>query len=432
MRLRLGGMASRRGMATRRRALIAVAALSTTCVVLPQMALVAHAEDDRDTVANRQQESADHVDQLTNDLNGIDSTLAQVYLDLDDLQTKIPVAQTELDSARESYNSATRQHEVALDQLESAQGEQTRLQSEVDQVQANQREASDALAGLAREMYRGDGSSPVLLAMGASGTEEISDRAAAAEALARTQNRVLEDAKNAEVVQRNQVERQDAVTARISNLEAKAQTTQDEAEQAKTTAQEKVTELSQLQSEAQDKKAEWESKKSEASAQLDEWQNEYQSASQQLGEIDAANRAQGRVYVSGDGMFTSPLPVALQMTSPFGWRMHPVLGIMKYHNGTDLAAACGTPEYPIAPGVVAAVTVETAGGNVVYVNHGMINGNSWVSAYVHMQKVDVSVGQQVDRTTVLGEAGATGYATGCHLHLSLMKDGADVDPMDYL
>ena len=120
------------------------------------------------------------------------------------------------------------------------------------------------------------------------------------------------------------------------------------------------------------------------------------------------------------------------MTSPFGWRVHPVLGISRYHNGTDFAANCGTEIYPVAEGVVTAVTVETAGGNVVYVNHGMMNGASMSTAYVHMQSPNVHVGQQVGRDTVLGWVGATGYATGCHLHLSVMRNGADVEPLDYL
>ena len=119
-------------------------------------------------------------------------------------------------------------------------------------------------------------------------------------------------------------------------------------------------------------------------------------------------------------------------TSPFGYRLHPVLGVYKLHNGTDFAAACGTPVHPIAPGVVIATNVETAGGNVAYVNHGMINGSSWVSAYVHMVGFNVSVGQHVDTSSVVGYVGSTGYATGCHLHLTIEQNGNLVDPQKFL
>jgi murein DD-endopeptidase MepM/ murein hydrolase activator NlpD len=417
----------------RRRLAAALAACGLSGALCVASAGAALAEDDdRDAVAQKQQESAAHVEDLKNQLGDIDANLAQVYLDLDALNTQIPVAQQELAGAQSAYTAATREHEVALDQLESAQAENDRLDTAIARSRNQQTQASEAVAALAREMYRGEVESPMAVAMTGSSTQDIADRASAAEALARSQNKVLADARNAEVVQQNQAEKQKAVTERISALEQKAKDAADAAETAQSTAQSKVAELAGLKSQAQDKKEQWESQKTAASDQLDAWQAEYDAQSRKLADIDAQNRAQGRVYTTDGGMFSSPLPVALQITSPFGWRMHPVLGVQKYHNGTDFAAGCGTNAFPIAPGQVIAVTVETAGGNVVYVNHGMIDGHSWVSAYVHLQQPLVSVGQQVDRSSVVGLVGATGYATGCHLHLSLMMDGSDVDPMDYL
>lgn len=390
------------------------------------------ADDDRDAVAQQQQDASTHVEELKSQLGEIDAGLAQVYLDLDALNRQIPVAQSELAAAQTAYQAATREHQVALDQLESAQAESDRLDTEITQSQDRQTQASEAVAALARQMYRGEVSSPMMVVLSGDSTQDIADRASAAEALARSQNKVLADARDSQVVQENQAERQKAVTTRISGLEEKAADAEAAAEQAQTTAQAKVGELADLQQQAQAKKEQWESQKDQASKQLDQWQAEYDAQTQKLADIDAANRAQGRVFTTDGGMFTSPLPVPLEVTSPFGWRVHPVLGYSKYHNGTDFAAACGTNIYPIAPGQVVAVTVETAGGNVVYVNHGMIDGHSWVSAYVHMQQPNAWVGESVDRSTVLGWVGATGYATGCHLHLSLMQDGADVDPIDYL
>lgn len=424
------GMRWSRGTSTRRgrRRLVGVLLAGALTFSLPLAGVAA----DRDDVAARQKESAARVEKLKADLNGIDSKLAAVYLELDSLKAKIPVAQSELDAANTKFAAATRQHEVALDQLESAQAERTRLETEVASAQEDQKRATDAIAELARQMYRGEGSSPLTLAMTAQSTQEIGDRASAAETLARSQNRTMEEARTSQVVEQNRVERQKAVTTRISALEEKARTAAEEAESAKATAESKVAELKDLKTKADAKAKEWDSKKAAAAKQLDAWQAEYNSMTSKLAKIDAANRAAGTVYATGGGMFTSPLPIPLVVTSPYGWRLHPVLGVKKLHNGTDFAAACGTLQYPIAPGVVSAVTNEVAGGNVVYINHGMINGHSWISAHVHLQKVDVSAGQRVDRSTVVGETGATGYATGCHLHLTLMRDGATVDPMSYL
>ena len=414
------------------------AALVTACLVGALTASAGGvaaraAEDDRDAVVDRQQESASRVEELRNQLTDIDESLSKVYLELEDLKQRIPVAEQELADAEADFDTATREHELALDQLESAQAESDRLGAEIEDAEDAQATASEALAALARQMYRGDTSaSPAVVALSSEGVGDIAERAAAAEAMVRAQNRTLSDALDAEVVRRNQAERQDAVTTRISGLEDAARQAEQDAQAAQETAQSKVEELTETRAKAEVAEKEWAAQKKTATKQLDAWQAEYDAQVKKLQTIDAANRAAGTVYATDGGMFTAPLAGSLTLTSSYGYRLHPVLGVYKLHNGTDFAGACGTPTYPIAPGVVAAVTVEAAGGNVVYINHGMINGHSWMSAHVHLQRVDVSVGRHVDRSTVVGQVGATGYATGCHLHLSLMRDGVTVDPMDYL
>lgn len=426
------GRSSRRWFTDVRRRVVAVVGIcalaSTVALAVPG---TARADDDRDAVANSKSEAADRVAQLKSSLEGIDATLADVYVQLDTLKQQIPEAQSALTKAQTTYETATREHQVALDQLESAQAEQQRIADEVAAAKTEQEEATQAIAGMARQMYRGDSVSPVVIAMTAEGTEDISDRAAAAQALTRSQSRALEDARNSEVVQRNQSERQTAVTERIQELETTAKKAEETAKAAKEDAADKVSELTQLKAQTDAKQKEWDSKKSEAEAQLTKWQAEYDKMSSKLEAIDAANRANGTTF-GGDGTFSSPLDIPLVVTSTFGYRLHPVLGVYKLHNGTDFGAACGTPIHPIAPGVVIATNVETAGGNVAYINHGMINGSSWVSAYVHMNSFNVTVGQHVDTSSVVGYVGSTGYATGCHLHLTMEQNGNLVDPQDFL
>lgn len=422
---------TRRSGAGRRAVALALGVCLTVASLSVSLPGPARADDSRDTVSNSKNAAADRVSQLKSSLEGIDASLAKIYVQLDTLKQQIPTAQTALAKAQTTYATATREHQVALDQLESAQAEQQRLEAEVTSAKEEQSQATQAIAGMARQLYRGDATSPVVIAMTAQGTEDISDRAAAAQALTRAQSRALEDARSSEVVQRNQSERQAAVTERIQALEQTAKKAEDTARAAKEEAAGKLAELNTLKTDAEAKQKEWDSKKSDAQSQLDKWQAEYNAMSSKLAAIDAANRAAGTSY-GGNGTFASPLDIPLVMSSPFGYRFHPVLHVYKLHNGTDLAASCGTPIHPIAPGVVIATNVETAGGNVAYVNHGMINGSSWVSAYVHMERFNVSVGQQVDTSSIVGYVGATGYATGCHLHLTIEQNGNLVDPMKFL
>jgi len=397
--------------------------------------------DDRDDAAAKQRDSAARVDQLSSDLEGIDSSLSEIYVQLDTLKAKIPVAQAELEAATAQYEAATRQHQVAADQLDSARAERTRLEGEIAQAQEAQAKATDAIAGLAREMYRGDTTSPLVLAMTSQSTQEIGDRASAAESVARTQNRTMDEARASQVVERNKVERQEAVTTRITALEEKARAAEEEAETAKATSESKVAELQELKSQTDAKAAEWNAKKADAQKQLESSQAQLDAATKELAKIDAANRAANTVFSGGSGggstttaggMFSPPLRTGLRITSPFGWRIHPILGVNMLHGGTDFAASCGTPQYPIAPGVISNLSTGTSGGNIVYINHGMINGHSWITAHMHLQGFVVSVGQQVGLNSVVGYTGSTGGSTGCHLHLSMWRDGVLVDPMTYL
>ena len=145
----------------------------------------ADGDDDRDSVARKQADSAQHIDELTSQLEGIDSSLAQVYVDLERLNGQIPGAEAQLKSAQQAFEAADRQHQLALDQLDSAEAEQSRIAREIDEAEKQQDEANQAIGALAREMYRGDISSPELLALTSQGTGEIGDRAAAAATLMR-------------------------------------------------------------------------------------------------------------------------------------------------------------------------------------------------------------------------------------------------------
>lgn len=124
--------------------------------------------------------------------------------------------------------------------------------------------------------------------------------------------------------------------------------------------------------------------------------------------------------------FIPPLYGELIVTSPFGARMHPVLGIMKFHDGVDFAAACGTPVYATASGVVTTM-FDAGGGNMIRIDHGG-GVESW---YLHLEGFTIASGP-VHAGQQIGTVGTTGRSTGCHLHFEIQKDGQLQDPMRYL
>ena len=123
------------------------------------------------------------------------------------------------------------------------------------------------------------------------------------------------------------------------------------------------------------------------------------------------------------------MPVSGKLTSPFGMRVHPVLGYERMHNGIDLAAAQGTPIYATRAGKVTTCSYQAGGaGNYVSINH--LDGFS--SIYMHMTHYVVSPGQTVSQGQLIGYVGSTGISTGPHLHFGISYAGTYVNPLAYV
>ena len=415
-----------------RRALrVGALTLAVASFAAMSQALPARADDERDAAANAAAEAEATVNALQSQLEGIDASLAQVFIDLQALNGQIPVAQAAYEAATATYDTKSREHATILGELSAAQGEQNRIDQSLTQATTQAGDAQRAIADLVRRKYREGNVDPVAVALTAGGTESITDRAAAADMALRTESQTMTAALDVSSSQRTQATRQNAITDRIADLEEKAAQAEAEAKVAKNDADAKLTELNNLKTQAQAKQAEWDAQKGQVEASLSQAEADYQARSAELAAIDAANRASGASYVSASG-FRNPLDIPIVVTSPFGMRYHPVLGVMKGHSGTDMAADCGTIIRAVASGYVNAVSSDVSAGNYVDINHGLVGGNSVITEYLHMQAQYVSPGQYVNAGDALGEVGSTGYATGCHLHFGVLQNGSYVEPMDYL
>nr|WP_255622122.1 M23 family metallopeptidase [Tessaracoccus sp. OS52] len=122
-------------------------------------------------------------------------------------------------------------------------------------------------------------------------------------------------------------------------------------------------------------------------------------------------------------------PVNGRLSSRYGMRLHPVLGYRKLHDGTDFAAACGTPIKAAYSGRVAERYYNAGYGNRLMIDHGRVNGTYVTTGYNHASKYVVGVGQWVSAGQVIGYVGTTGYSTGCHLHLMVWQNGSVTNPM---
>ena len=120
------------------------------------------------------------------------------------------------------------------------------------------------------------------------------------------------------------------------------------------------------------------------------------------------------------------------ITSPFGYRYHPILHYWRLHDGMDFGVACGTPLYAGRSGQVVGAYYGSGYGNRVIIDHGWLDGASMSTSYNHMTSFVVHGGQQVSRGQLIGYSGTTGMSTGCHLHFMVYRNGTPVNPANYL
>ena len=117
-----------------------------------------------------------------------------------------------------------------------------------------------------------------------------------------------------------------------------------------------------------------------------------------------------------------------KMASGYGYRIHPIYKVRKFHTGTDFSAPTGTPIYATGDGMVSTYKRSRAGyGNHIIIDHGY----GYQTLYAHMSKVDVKRGQKVKRGDVIGYIGSSGRSTAPHLHYEVIKDGRKINPINY-
>jgi murein DD-endopeptidase MepM/ murein hydrolase activator NlpD len=145
--------------------------------------------------------------------------------------------------------------------------------------------------------------------------------------------------------------------------------------------------------------------------------------------VTTAGAAKGAYYtLDGQSLRRSFLASPMEfsrVTSGFKMRFHPLLQKWRAHLGVDYAAPTGTPVRSVGDGVVEFAGVQGGFGNVVFVSHR--NNNTTV--YGHLSRIDVKRGQSISQSQVIGAVGATGWATGPHLHFEFRVNGVHHDPL---
>ncbi len=125
-------------------------------------------------------------------------------------------------------------------------------------------------------------------------------------------------------------------------------------------------------------------------------------------------------------------PIAGRITSPFGWRTHPIFNSRTFHSGVDI----GGPNYGSIKASNSGKVIYSGWyggyGKVVIIDHGIVNGHPMTTLYAHMSTIKVNNGQSVQKGQVIGLEGTTGYSTGPHCHFEVRINGKPNNPLNYI
>lgn len=370
---------------------------------------------------------ADDLDDQVQDLQGqIDSSrLEQENWQqvIEDVSAKLKQIQADLDAANAKLQSIqTKQAEI------NAQIAQT--QNEIVKMEAYLKTRQDVLNRRVRAIYMHGQLNYLEVILGANSFSDFANRVELLKRVIRSDyNLILEIQKQKAAIEAKKAQLEED-KRQLDALATEAEKTRQEiakkkAEQQKVLDAAKSNKAAAAQME-QDLNAQLASVRNLIQQRLAAAEAARQAAQQQAASDDEGGGGSDDNYVQGTGAMG--WPCSGPITSPFGYRTHPIFGTTIFHAGIDIGVDYGTPIHAADSGVVVYSGWISGYGNAVIIDHG--GGIS--TLYGHNQSLAVSEGQSVSKGSVIAYAGSTGNSTGPHCHFEVDVNGSPVNPMGYL
>ena len=152
-------------------------------------------------------------------------------------------------------------------------------------------------------------------------------------------------------------------------------------------------------------------------------------AAKKAAQSKSASSSTSTSTVRASGSMVWPCPSYNYISSNYGYRTHPITGkVSSFHKGIDIASGSGNPVLAAASGTVVKSYMSSSYGNYIVISHG----GGLMTAYAHLSRRLVSVGDTVSAGQQIGKVGSTGNSTGPHLHFEVYVNGSTVNPMNYV
>jgi murein DD-endopeptidase MepM/ murein hydrolase activator NlpD len=349
-------------------------------------------------------------------------------LALQSAEAQLAAAQARLGEAEQARAAAQAVRDEAARKVSAARVAETQAERELTAKVDSLDSQRDLIGALARQAYRSGGPfSSLSVILESSTPQEFATNLRNVEAVLRSEDVVIADlagelADLAEVQARRQDARKDR--ERAEKVADRALTLATQAEETAALIAQETQSLVGARQRALDAAQ-------DAAAQDLEQYRQFIATSQAVGSsLVAWSDALARSgTVQGTGSFARPGYGTL--SSPFGPRLHPILGYVKLHTGADYGVGDGGI-YAADTGMVVLAGYNAAYGNMTVISHGRIGTASIATLYAHQSRIIVTAGEVVTKGQLIGLVGSTGYSTGPHLHFEVRVDGQPVDPQPWL
>ena len=365
----------------------------------------------------------DKLDDVQQDKKDTEERLEQVEQKIEELE------QLKSD-AQEYIKAMDAELAIATDNLEDLENQKVQKEAEIKQTEeelvvAKEVEAEQLASMQVRIqfMYENGNESYLDMIFNSKSIAELLNKAEYVSQIMAYDRQMLEEYQETRAIIEEKEER---LTREYQELEVLVAQAEEEKEAIELLISSKAKQLAQYESDIEASEAEVASMQEE----MDALDREIAKLEQKIREEEeAARRAAQQQKVDYDGgKFLFPLNSYSRMTSDYGWRIHPIYGTQRLHNGMDFGASTGTPIMAAYDGEVVVSTYSSSAGNYIMINHG--GGLSTV--YMHCSKLIAKVGDTVKKGDVIGLVGSTGNSTGPHLHFSVRVNGEYVDPAPYI
>lgn len=396
--------------------LLAVAVVAAACFAgaCPFVSQADEVSDLKQSIAQKQkeiEETQSQRKQLEGGLTDVKQIISSLETSKSNLAAYVKQLDTELTAAQTRITELT-------DMISEKESEIVQTKAELEE--ALEREASqyDAMKLRIQNMYERGTDFYFEAIFSAASFGDMLNRADYVEKITESDRKILDNFRTT----REYVEVCKAQLEEEQELLEKAKVkVEQEQESLETLISEKQTEINAFQADINDKEAVLREYEAEIAARNAEIKALEDAVKAEQAALEAASNPK-RKY--DGGMFAWPAPSYTRISDDYGDRMHPTLGINRFHNGVDMAAPGGSPILAAYNGTVVAAAYNASMGNYIMIDHG----DNLFTIYMHASALYVSKGAEVVKGQKIAAVGTTGRSTGNHLHFSVRLNGNYVNP----